>query len=205
MLFITGLVILCFSPVPTLGATHKILYLTFDDGPSQRYTPQVLNILKREHVHATFFVLGFRCDEFPELVSRIHTEGHEIGNHGYYHRFIIGQSRTELESDLLRTDQAVFHACGIKPKYFRPPGGKSEESLSVEAAHLGHPVRLWTVDSEDWKAPNAKTIIHNVTRSIQPNSVILLHDGVSNSRFTVQALVEIIQFCKKAGYEFRVL
>ena len=132
-------------------AAQKVLYFTFDDGPSERYTPKILDILRREHVPATFFVLGFRSEQFPHLVRRMTAEGHEIGNHGFYHERIIGKPDEWVRKDVLRADQVIRKASGVNPVLYRPPGGMIDLHEILMLHREGHPVILWTLDSNDWK------------------------------------------------------
>ncbi|EPZ43311.1 hypothetical protein AAC03nite_31620 [Alicyclobacillus acidoterrestris] len=180
----------------------KTVYLTFDDGPSKRYTPQILDILSAKHVPATFFVLGFRVREFPAIARRLVVEGHEIGNHGYQHDFLPEKTAAWVAQDVKRTDGTIHQVTGSYPKYYRPPGGLITDNEAKSIVSLGHPVILWTVDSEDWKANSADKIIRHVMDQIQPGAVILMHDGVSNSRYTVEALPKIIDALRAQGYHF---
>jgi peptidoglycan/xylan/chitin deacetylase (PgdA/CDA1 family) len=185
--------------------TQKVVYLTFDDGPSPRYTPKVLDILRKEHVSATFFVLGFKAAQYPQLVRRIYHEGHELGNHGYYHTFIVNKSKQWVESDIRKTDVVVQAVCGAKPKYFRPPGGilsKADVGLVVKA---GHSIAMWTVDTNDWKGLSAPVIVEAATQRVTANSVILMHDGLVTSQSTATALPVIIHKLRAKGYGFAVL
>ena len=186
-------------------AEQKVLYLTFDDGPSERYTPKILDILHRERVHATFFVLGFRCKQYPIITKRIHREGHEIGNHGFYHQQIVNKDNAWLRRDVLKTDQIIHRICGVQTMYYRPPGGLISDTELTEIRKTGHHVMLWTVDSQDWKTNSTQSILRNVYREVKPGSVILLHDGVTNSQFTVKALPILIRTLKFQGYVFKVL
>lgn len=205
IMFSMTIVSLLFTLPLKSSAQQKVAYLTFDDGPSQLYTPQILKELKQSHVKSTFFVLGFRCELFPAIVRRIHLDGHEIGNHGYYHQFIVHQTDEFVKSDVKKTDTAVFNACGVRPLFYRPPGGKIEINEVKVVQSMGHPIKLWTVDSKDWKANSTQFIIKNVEEHIRPGAIILFHDGVSNSRYTVQALPKIIKDLKNQGYIFKTL
>lgn len=189
----------------TVSQRPKIVYFTFDDGPSERYTPLVLDILRREGVKATFFVVGYRCDEFPQLVKRIRQEGHEIGNHGYTHQYFTASIEPTFKMDVLRADKSIIHACGWRPIYYRPPGGVYNHEEQLVLHTMGHRLALWTVDSKDWKATSKDVILRNVEARIQPGSVVLFHDGVSSSRFTVEALPTLIHRYKHLGYQFKAL
>ncbi|SIS90987.1 polysaccharide deacetylase family protein [Alicyclobacillus vulcanalis] len=210
---LVGLVTLAavtLSGTPTARATPvhsppKVVYLTFDDGPSQRYTPKLLDILHSQHIHATFFVVGYRCEEFPALVRRIQQEGHEIGNHGFAHFNPKKRALEEVVLDIRKTDTIVERACGTKPLYYRPPYGAIDPS-EIECVHrLGHRIALWTVDSMDWKAKSANAIVHQVEEHVHPGSIVLFHDGISSSRYTIEAMPKIIRDFKRDGYVFEPL
>lgn len=203
-LFFVAMTVAVFTFQVKAPASEKVLYLTFDDGPSQRYTPKILDILKRDKVPATFFVVGYRCEEFPQLVRRIRMEGHEIGNHGYAHYYFVHQTEA-VKRDVQQADEVIRHACGVAPLLYRPPGGILDEGEARAIYQLGHPIVFWTVDSEDWKTTSEKVIYDHVVRQGVSGSVILLHDGVSNSRYTTQALPRIIREFRLKGYVFKVL
>ncbi len=202
--FFSLLLLFCQQTDFANAAQNKV-YLTFDDGPSERYTPRILDILKSEHIHATFFVLGFRSEMFPQTMKRIHKEGHEIGNHGFYHTKLTGKPTSFVMMDIAKADNAITAACGVKPFYFRPPGGILDTTEWETVRNMGHKVILWTVDTEDWKANSEKTIIENVRSKVKPGSIILLHDGVSGSYYTTLALPHVIHYLKSCGYSFDVL
>ncbi|MFD1677007.1 polysaccharide deacetylase family protein [Alicyclobacillus fodiniaquatilis] len=194
----------CVSNVSAATNVKKI-YLTFDDGPDAVYTPLILDILHKEHVKATFFVLGYRSQQSPYIIRRIHNDGHEIGNHGFYHTYIAHKSKQWVERDISRTDAAIEAICGVKPKYFRPPGGILSESDGALVRKAGHPIAMWTLDTNDWKGKPASSIISIVKREARPNAIILMHDGVPSSRNTVQALPSVIRYLRSNGYTFAML
>ncbi|MCL6453124.1 MAG: polysaccharide deacetylase family protein [Alicyclobacillus sp.] len=198
--------LLTLGAAPTAShAQPRVLYLTFDDGPSQVYTPQILNVLRAEHVRATFFVLGYRSEQMPQLVRRMRAEGHAIGSHGYYHEHIVHKSDEWVQHDLHRADIAIRRASGSVPVLYRPPGGMIDAHEKSMIQRSGHPVVLWTVDSMDWKTTSPQKIVDNVMMGVHPGAIILCHDGVSNSRYTVQALPALIRACRARGYVFQTL
>ncbi len=205
ILCIIGPLSIMFFQSPRSWALQQVVYLTFDDGPSKMYTPRILDILHQEHVQATFFVLGFRAQAFPATMRRIRREGHEIGNHGFYHTFLTHKSKSWIQMDVTKADEAITSACGVRPLYYRPPGGILSRKDWNILRSMGHPIAMWSLDTEDWKAQNADTIIQSVKNNIHPGSIILMHDGVSGSRYTVIALPIIIRFLKSAGYSFKTL
>lgn len=187
------------------ASERKVIYFTFDDGPGAIYTPWILDVLRREHIHATFFVLGNRCKELPGIVRRIQRDGHQIGSHGYDHRNLSHEPFAVVQSEIMRADSAIIQAVGRKPIYYRPPFGALDRKEIPAIRRMGHKVRYWTVDSADWKATSALTIVQNVERSAEPGSIVLFHDGLSTSRFTIQALPVLIQYYRARGYEFSTL
>lgn len=191
------------SAQPPTAVPQKAVYLTFDDGPDPYYTPKILAILRSEHVPATFFVLGYRAEHYPQLVRRTYEEGHEIGNHGYYHTFIVHKSNDWVRDDISKTDQIVQTICGERPKFFRPPGGILSKSDSGLVFRTGHPIAMWTVDTEDWKGAPARAIERSVLTHAAPNSIILMHDGVPTH--AIEALPVIIHELRSRGYAFEVL
>jgi len=187
---------------PPAEATEKVIYLTFDDGPSIRYTPQILDILRKEHVQATFFVLGYRCEESPAIVKKMRKEGQEVGSHGYSHQYT---SKQALFNDVVKADKVIAQTIGHRPVYYRPPGGRISKVDAHSVEELGHAIALWNVDSKDWQVTNESVIIRNIEKYAEPGSIVLLHDGVSNSRYTVRALPELIHYYRKQGYVFKKL
>lgn len=188
----------------------KVVYLTFDDGPS-RHTPEVLRILKREGVTATFFLLGEQVERQPELVKQIAAEGHAIGNHTYDHVYeeLYGSFRNFAEQ-IMRTDDAIYAASGIRTTLVRAPGGTYSNFDSgyfdaMKAA--GYRVHDWNVDSGDSKRAlvPATEIIANIRGSKIANTLnVLMHDSVGHAE-TVKALPDIISYYKKLGYTFAAL
>lgn len=194
-------------PVPNTG---KVLYLTFDDGPS-RFTPEVLDILKQEGVKATFFVLGEHVEQYPDIAKRIIDEGHAIGNHTYNHAYekLYGDFG-DFADQIMRTDDAIYEATGVRTTLVRAPGGTYANFDkgyldALEAA--GYRVHDWNVDSGDSKRRGvpAAEIINNIKESrIADTLNVLLHDGVGHEE-SVKALPQIIRYYKELGYSFEVL
>lgn len=198
------------EPAATEPKSGKVLYLTFDDGPS-RHTPEVLDILKQEGVKATFFVLGEHVEQYPEIAQRIVEEGHSIGNHTYNHVYekLYGSFR-DFANQIMRTDDAIYEATGVRTTLVRAPGGTYSNFDkgyfdAMEAA--GYRVHDWNVDSGDSKRRGvpAAEIISNIKQSrIADTLNVLLHDGVGHEE-SVKALPQIIQYYKELGYSFEVL
>lgn len=196
----------CPNVFAATRSTHsKVIYLTFDDGPSLLYTPRILSILQKNHVQATFFVLGQRVQRFPKITKSIIQNGNEIGNHGYSHDYLSKKDSAWVVLDVLRTDKLIRTATGHKARYYRPPGGIITTPEAKSVRRIGHPIALWTVDSRDWCATNSADIVHHVLTQVRPGCIVLMHDGVSSSRYTALALPTIIRDLKARGYQFRYL
>jgi len=159
--------------------------LTFDDGPDPVYTPQMLNMLKKNGVKATFCLVGFRVAMYPALVKRIVAEGHTICNHTWQHRMDIGkQSNEVILKDLQDTNNAIRKAVPkVKIKYFRAPGGYFNTKLVGLAASLGMRSIYWDLDTRDWefsKYPHGTPMVDHIVETVgygtRPGSIILAHD-----------------------------
>ncbi len=198
------------------GGDHPgMIALTFDDGPDPRWTPAILDILKREKVPATFFIIGKNGQAYPELVRRIVNEGHEIGNHTFTHPNLgeIPASLTELE--LNATQRLIESLIGRSTVLFRPPyfgDAEADKPQEVEPAYqaqnLGYLVVGVRIDPDDWKLPvTADQIVQrSIDRAMDKNSetrgeVVLLHDSGGDRAATVQALPELIHQLRARGFQ----
>ncbi len=188
---------------------HKVAALTFDDGPDRLYTPQVLDVLASKGVTATFFLIGNRVDEYPEVARRIISEGHLIGNHSYSHPVIQKASGTNgLQSQLCAAEEAFARAGVTGSGLFRPPYGAISPNLVEQAASLGYRVALWSIDSLDWRGLDRDTVVGKVMEMVAPGAVILQHssggpgEDLSGS---VQALPIIIDTLRERGYTFTTM
>lgn len=183
--------------------TRKVA-LTFDDVPDPRYTPLVLDALKRERVRATFFVVGSRARKHPAIVRRIRREGHAIGNHSYNHPNFSNMSLSEVKNQIGRTERALQETAGIMPRLIRPPYGEIKPSQLEWAQANGYTVVNWDVDSSDWRQLSSRLVFANVTRSVRPGSIILLHAGGGegqNLYGTVQSLPKLIGWLRSHDFE----
>ncbi|RKP56318.1 polysaccharide deacetylase family protein [Cohnella endophytica] len=178
--------------------------LTFDDVPDPRFTSKVLDVLKRKKVTATFFVVGTRSMKHPDLVRRIHREGHDIGNHSYNHPDFSKLRLAKVQEQIARSEKIIEHIVGFKPKLVRPPYGEILPSQLDWAKAKGYTVVNWDVDSSDWRQLKAETVFRNVTRTVRPGSVVLMHAGGGtgqNLSGTVQALPKLIDWLRAHDYE----
>ncbi|MNZ33048.1 Peptidoglycan-N-acetylglucosamine deacetylase [compost metagenome] len=192
------------------SSNEKIVYLSFDDGPS-KLTDQVLNILKKENVTATFFVLGEHAKHSPEIIYRIEDAGHAIGNHSFNHEYDeLYSSFTHFWGQIKSTEEVLKEITGVRPRLVRAPGGTYghfDETYFDLLEKGGYKVFDWDVDSGDSKRKGvpASEIINNVTSAkLKKEMIVLMHDGTGHAE-TVKALPAIIKFYKKHGYTFRTL
>jgi polysaccharide deacetylase family sporulation protein PdaB len=190
-----------------MQTTQKVVALTFDDGPNPPYTEQMLDVLKENHVQATFFLIGQNVEKHPELVKRIAAEGHQIGNHTYHHMDLLKADRKVIADEVDRTNQAIFAASGITPHLVRPPHGFRDPVVMEMMADRGLKVVEWSVMSRDWLNPGVDTIVERTVSKVRNGSIILLHDGdgieSQNPRAqTIEATRRIIQILSARGYKF---
>ncbi|KYP81200.1 polysaccharide deacetylase family protein [Ferroacidibacillus organovorans] len=187
------------------GPSIKKVALTFDDGPDDRYTPQILAILKREHVPATFFVLGIHVQKYPNMIVRIKNEGHAIGNHSYDHDNLQKASPWHILWEVERTDRLLKKTAHVSTRWFRAPYGNVTVSLLRQLGKRGYQVVNWSVDSQDWRSLSAKQVLQNTLPAVAPGSIILMHCAGNPKEIltgTVQALPELIHTLRARGYAF---
>lgn len=193
---------LVFSLPP--APAGKVVYLTFDDGPS-RYTAPVLNLLKKYNAKATFFVIGNQVSKGRATVQRTYREGHAVENHTWNHPTLTRLTATQFTSQVTRTNKAVRDATGDVPECLRAPYGSVNGNVLLRAQRLRMPVIQWTVDSRDWSKPGTSRIVANVMKKVKDGSVVLLHDGGGNRAQTVSAVKYLLPKLKKKGYVIKAL
>ncbi|WP_018921588.1 polysaccharide deacetylase family protein [Salsuginibacillus kocurii] len=182
--------------------------LTFDDGPDPRYTGEVLDILAEYDVPATFFLLGARSAAYPDFVTRMEAEGHQIGSHTYWHPDLTDEPPEQLLVELEQTDEVLEDIIGYQPKFFRPPYGEIDQELAELLVERDFAIAGWSVDSLDWQQLSAEEIASNVLEDAGPGDVILMHDGGNwdqDLSGTPESLHEIIPALQEEGLEFVTL
>ena len=183
-----------------LDSQHKAIALTFDDGPWPKTTTQILDILKKNNIKATFFWVGRYLQTYPELGKQVAAAGHAIGNHTWNHQYIkYNEDGAAREID--RTSSLIEEVTGVKPSMFRPPGGILNNGLAAYAQKKNYAVIMWSADSLDWRAAT-KSLMDNVMRQANSGGIVLMHDGGGNRSRTVEALPDIIARLRKEGYKF---
>lgn len=175
---------------------HPAVALTFDDGPSSRYTPELLDGLKERGVKASFFLVGKNIEENSDLIRRMEAEGHLIGNHTYNHVQLDKISDASAREEILKTNNAIYEATGRYPQYMRPPYGAWKKNMEICVEML--PV-FWTIDTLDWKTQNVQAVCQVVEKEIEDGAIILMHDEYET---TVNAALKIVDEYQEKGYEF---
>ncbi|BAY22971.1 polysaccharide deacetylase [Calothrix sp. NIES-2100] len=184
-----------------LTPEKKVIALTFDDGPWPESTNQVLDILKKNNIKGTFFVLGQNIKNYPNLLKRESAEGHVIGNHTWHHWYqFLNRQLAAYEID--HTADLIYQITGVKANLFRPPGGIMHNGVADYARNSNYAIILWSADSVDYSRPPVTKLIHNVFKEAKSGGIVLMHDGGGNRSKTVQALPEIIAKFQKEGYSF---
>lgn len=177
--------------------TRPLIALTFDDGPNETYTPQVLDILAKYNIKATFFVMGAYVDDHPEMAKRIVDEGHQIGNHTYTHPDLATLPDDKVIQEIEWTQESIRDVTGVTPDLYRLPFGSGGERV----VKLLKPLTsiIWNVDSEDWKSHDKQAILDRVLSTLQPQSILLMHDTHQAAPDALDALIPILQ---EKGYQF---
>ena len=191
-----GMIRLMEQELMEQSQAHPEVALTFDDGPSPKYTPLLLDGLKERNVRATFFLLGKNVKENQELVQRMQAEGHLLGNHTYNHVQLNKIPETTARQEILKTNNEIYEATGKYPEYMRPPYGAWKKNMELCVEML--PV-FWDIDTLDWKSQNVDAILKAAGEEPEDGSIILMHDEYQTS---VEAALLIIDRLKEKGYEF---
>lgn len=175
---------------------NKKIALTFDDGPHPYYTEQLLDGLKERGVVASFFVTGEHATLHPDIIKRMHEEGHLIGNHTYSHMQLQDATKEEFKEELIATSEVIEEIIGEEVIYVRPPYGTWDKTLEQELNMI--PV-LWTIDPLDWCSDNVSCITSRVVEKADENDIILMHDYYDT---TITAALKIVDELLAEGYEF---
>jgi cellulose synthase/poly-beta-1,6-N-acetylglucosamine synthase-like glycosyltransferase/peptidoglycan/xylan/chitin deacetylase (PgdA/CDA1 family) len=198
--------------VDTLRIPQRTIVLTFDDGPDPTWTPKVLDVLARHHVHGTFFVLGNEVLRHPGLVRRAVAEGHEIGNHSFTHPDLTEVSTWQQQWQLSQAQLALIGVTGRTTTIMRPPYSFSNDSLDdvswqlvTEVHDEGYVTVLADLDGRDWERPGVDAIVRNSTPKNGQGAIVLLHDAGGERSQTVAALDVLIPKLQAQGYRFTTL
>ena len=195
--FLAGLILVSLMAIPANGAEKKYVALTFDDGPSGRYTKTLLDGLTLRGAKCTFLLCGYRMEQYPELTQRIFDEGHEIGYHGYSHGSMQSMSRRGIGQELIDSQALLPEDCD--PVFFRPPGGFVTDGIRQVAEVRNLALLSWSVDPRDWDTSSTAKIETEVLKKVKDGDVVLLHDMTMSS---VQAALDIVDALQDREYRF---
>jgi len=181
------------------GPRHeKVMALTFDDGPHPIYTPLILDILDAHQVKAAFFVIGTEAEKYPELLRRIHDNGHLIGNHSYEHNYSYPlKTKAQMVADAERCDEVIRQNILKKPLFYRPPFGVTNPRIKYLVETKKYYCIGWSLRTYDTMAKDAIVLKNKSIRMLKKGAVVLLHDRLS---ITCEALPGFLEAAKKDGY-----
>ena len=186
------------------GSRSKIA-LTFDDGPHPVYTEQILAILEKEGIKATFFAIGCNVKQYPQIFKRVVRAGHEIGNHTYTHPLVPLVTKEILEEEIERTDALLESLGCARPLFFRPPQGKFPQGKEELLEKTGKIAVLWSIDTRDWEHKSVEEIVRMVENEVAGGDIILFHDFVGGESQTIPAIKKLIPTLNERGYQFVTL
>lgn len=188
----------CLLCIPVHGEDNeKLVALTFDDGPSGKFTSKLLDGLEERGAKATFLLCGYRMEQYPQLTERIFYDGHEIGLHGYSHKSMQDMCSRDVTQELKKA--MAFLPAGCQVSFLRSPGGLDGRCVQTAAKNLGLSILSWSVDPKDWATHDVKAIEKEVVSHVRDGDVILLHDMSYSS---VEAALVIIDELQERGFCF---
>lgn len=185
-----------------LKPNEKVIALTFDDGPSPKNTAQILEILKKNNIKATFFMVGGMVQLNPQVAKKVVADGHVLGNHTWHHEY-RHMDAAKAASEINSTADIIYKTTGVKTTLFRPPGGFLKNGLVDYAISQKYAIMMWSTESGDSQGRGqAPTLVKNVIKRSKPGAIVLMHDGGGNRSRTVKALPQVIDGLKSQGYRF---
>ncbi len=190
--------------VMTRGETAgRVLHLTFDDGPNGTHTPPLLDLLAAHGVRATFFLIGDRAEQAPDLVERLVREGHVLGNHSWHHRHFDSQPAAAQRAEIDRVEALLTRFDGLARHDFRPPRGLLPRSLLLDCLRHGTRIAYWTYDTLDYSGRPVDALIDSARRHPpRPGDILLMHDDAEASLRLLEAM---LPEWKAAGFGFEPL
>jgi peptidoglycan-N-acetylglucosamine deacetylase len=197
--------------IDRINSTDKVVALTFDDGPNGKYTEEVLNILDREGIKATFFLVGKNVEAYPEITREIMQRGHIIGNHSYTHPWKLPfETKQSILNEVHKTENSIYNIDSLHTTLFRPPHGIRSPWMLNVLKNEGYEVITWDDMTIDYTKVKSANIANTIIKKVRPGSIIVLHDGLNlnhkvSRENTVEALDIIIKELKKENYKFVTL
>ena len=179
----------------------RVVALTFDDGPSPEWTPFVLAILRAFMVKATFCMVGYNQQRYPDLVRQVAIEGHTLCNHTAHHAMLNHSSVEQITGEITGGAEGIRALTGHDAQFFRAPGGQLSADV-IDVAHKhGERVLGWNVDPEDYRRPPPDVLRDRILSAVKPGAVVILHDGGGDRSHTVGMLTELLLLLKAGGYD----
>jgi peptidoglycan-N-acetylglucosamine deacetylase len=182
--------------------TEKAVAITIDDGPDTIVTASMLDVLKEHNVKASFFFIGERISENPEIARRAHEEGHLVLPHSYSHTHFTTLSANALKREIALSEEKISNLIGKRPAVLRPPYGDLNQKTINEINKNNYKIAMWSIDTLDWSQREKDNIVKNVVDNIRPGDIILLHSN-ENTVPSLEALPVIIEQLRAKGYEFK--
>lgn len=186
-------------PIYSVQREEALVALTFNCAWEENDIPQLLDLLERENIKATFFLVGQWIERYPDSVRQIVDAGHEIGNHSYSHVDFVGAGEEVIRQQMEKTDALIREVTGSDPVLARVPSGSYDSRVIRLLRQEGYEVIQWDVDSIDWKKPPAKEITERILTKVQNGSIVLFHSGAAT---TLEALPDVIAGLRAKGYFF---
>jgi peptidoglycan/xylan/chitin deacetylase (PgdA/CDA1 family) len=179
---------------------RPIVALTFDDGPHPTNTPRLLDILRENEAHATFYLIGTQVVRYPDIVRRIVAEGHEVGNHTWRHPALSQLADAAVLREIDRTTEAIWQATGMVPFTMRPPyGAITQRQTRMIHEHRNLPSVMWSVDPQDWRRPGSSVVASRIVSAANSGAIILAHDIHAP---TVAAVPAALAGLRERGFQF---
>lgn len=186
----------------SISVKEKAVAITFDDGPNEQYTSELLSIFRENQAKATFFMIGEQIQKAPEVARRVNAEGHEIGNHTFTHPYLTQLEHADCFEEIRRTDALIEQTTGVKPCVFRPPffDYNLEVSKVIEEFNYGV-IGAVNGEARDWEEPGIQHIFEKSLEVIQPGSILIFHDGYGDRSQTIEAVRQLVVHLKNEGYQ----
>lgn len=185
------------KPIYCVDTAQNKIAISFDAAWGADNTKKILDILESHNVSATFFLVGFWVDKYPEVVKEIYDRGFEIGNHSENHPEMTKLSMVQMKDELLSVNNKIKAITGEAPRFFRPPFGAYNDTVIDAVNSLGMHTVQWSIDSLDWKEYGRQELINRVLKKLKNGDIILFHN---NAKYTPDALSEILDKIQEKGY-----
>lgn len=187
------------------GYTSKrICALTFDDGPTGTVMSEILDVLKKNNIKASFFLIGNQVNEYKAVVKRAYDEGNLVLNHSFTHPDFFKLSADSIKKQILDTEDAIYNVTGKRPAILRPPYASLNNTIISTSKDLGYRIAIWSTDTMDWSQKSTENIIKNVVDNVRPGEIIIMHCN-DDKEVTVEALPSVISELRAKGYSFVTL